>query len=651
MKFHLDSLTLTLKRSEELIAFSEVSYFWGQMGAGKTSIARLVDYCLGADIELTPALQLEFVGATLRLRLEAGEVALERSRDSNQLLARWSKDGDQLQAIVPAREADGEVVPGTGVENLSDLIFWLSDVVPPKVRTSKRRTDTSSARLSLRDLLWYCYLDQDDIDSSFFHLDEDAHPFKRLKSRDVLRYVIGFHDEQVAEIEARLDQLRGERLALSAAIEGLVQALKGAAIETEAGIRIRIAELESTSAALQARIEDARHTAAATFDTHATDELRASAKALAASIKQVEAALDDVRQAIDRDRRHLSEIQTLLIKFRRTGKARAVLADVDFVACPRCTQTLPQRSADLCPVCGQAALQDDQNDVEIAVLERDGAARMKELEDIIGRHEKSLATLEAERKTFLLEKRRIDGELSDASQRYDSAYLSSALSIERERAAVLQQIENLRSLALLPQTVERQRERLAHIVADEQRLRGTLRLARTAAESDAQNLETLKRLFLDCLVRAGVPGITRSDRVELSTTTFFPLVYGELGTEGGKAVASFATLSSGGKKTLFKACFAIAVHRLATSVGARLPELLIIDSPMKNISERENREQFERFYGMVYQLKSSELQSTQFVLIDKEFAPPTGEKVMVQSRHMRPGDAEHSPLIPYYEGK
>jgi hypothetical protein len=37
----------------------------------------------------------------------------------------------------------------------------------------------------------------------------------RLKSRDVIRYVIGYHDERVANLESELDQLRAtERRAL-----------------------------------------------------------------------------------------------------------------------------------------------------------------------------------------------------------------------------------------------------------------------------------------------------------------------------------------------------------------------------------------------------------------------------------------------------
>jgi len=195
-----------------------------------------------------------------------------------------------------------------------------------------------------------------------------------------------------------------------------------------------------------------------------------------------------------------------------------------------------------------------------------------------------------------------------------------------------------------------QREDLAEILKREQVIKSELKVAREAAEDDATNIDNLKSLFLDCLIRAGVPGITADDRVEISPRSFFPEVYGP--DLNDQAVTTFVTLSSGGKKTLFKCCFAIAVHRLAVKVGAPLPELLIIDSPMKNISERENREQFVGFYQLLYELKETELSTTQFVLIDKEFSRPrTGANFELIERHMRPGDPNNPPLIPYYDGK
>lgn len=84
-----------------------------------------------------------------------------------------------------------------------------------------------------------------------------------------------------------------------------------------------------------------------------------------------------------------------------------------------------------------------------------------------------------------------------------------------------------------------------------------------------------------------------------------------------------------------------------------MPTLLIIDSPMKNISERENREQYEGLHELVYDLAVSELSGTQFVMIDKEFCPPPlrlKDEVDLVQRRMTPDDSSAPPLIRYYRG-
>jgi hypothetical protein len=84
----------------------------------------------------------------------------------------------------------------------------------------------------------------------------------------------------------------------------------------------------------------------------------------------------------------------------------------------------------------------------------------------------------------------------------------------------------------------------------------------------------------------------------------------------------------------------------------RWPTVLIVDSLMKNTSERENADQFAGFYEMLYDLKATELKATQFIVVDKEFFGPTGKITFeLQKRHMTPDDPASPPLIRYYRGK
>lgn len=282
-------------------------------------------------------------------------------------------------------------------------------------------------------------------------------------------------------------------------------------------------------------------------------------------------------------------------------------------------------------------------------MDADLSARIAEIEDLIERHTRQLGVLHRDRQELAEEKSRLDRELNESSRQYDSSYLSSALQFERERATTAQQLVELGRFKAL----DGQRKSLAKQAAEAEVASATLRRelgdARKAAESDTRNLRRLAELFLDCLLRARLPGFSAKDSVTITGSNFLP----EVSSPGAEDVVttSFGHLGSGGKKTLFKCCFAVALHRLAAETGAVLPSLLIIDTAMKNISERENRDQFEGFYSMLYQLAVSELRDTQFVIVDKEFfSPPDGVEVDRLHRVMTPDDLEAPPLISYYRG-
>ncbi len=650
MKFNLVSLKLSLRRADEQIEFSKLSYFWGQMGAGKSSIARLVDYCLGGTIQLSPALQAEFVSATLTLELERATVSIERARDAADVFASWEDDQGPYSVVIPARVAAGEVIPETTVETLSDLIFWLSEINPPRVRKSKAKVDSKIVRLSLRDLLWYCYLDQDHIDSSFFYLEESAEFYMRLKSRDVIRYVIGYHDERIADLEAELDQLRANRTARVASIDSLSKALTEVGIESEAQVAEREAALRASIVKVNAELEALRIGGREAQTTHAIDELAKVARSLGSDIAKLDLDAEELRAVRDRHVRHRNEIDMLGLKFRRSAEAREILGDVAFSACPRCTQTLPTRPALCCDVCGQEDLVDLADPAEVASLETDIASRQAELKDAIAAIESNLARMRARRSGLMQTKDKAEADINRAMAEQDSAFLSMSLLKERERAALEAELASIAWLLRLPLLLQQQREALAQIVALEQAKREALREARTKAEADRTSLDRFAGYFLDCLVLSGVPGIQRNDRVVLDPPDFYPAI---LSADPSDLTRStFTSLSSGGKKTLFKCCFAIALHRIAAQLHAPLPGLLIIDSPMKNISERENKAQFEGFYRMLYQLNVGELRQTQFVLIDKEFFAPSADLAKgVINRHMQPDSEEHQPLIRYYRGK
>jgi AAA domain len=649
MKFFLNHLVVGCKREREEITFTDFNYFYGQMGSGKSTIARLIDFCLGGTLELTPALQSEFVYATLTIEIEGRSVLIRREVDASSVTATYTDEDGDVVLNLPSRKPEGVVLPGTNVEVLSDLVFMLAGRAPPMVRRSKLNEDSDLSRLSIRDLLWFCHLDQDTIDSDFFHLGADANTFKRLKSRDVLRFIVGFHQENVSELENQLEEIRLSRMAYESAASSMAKAMTAANIATSLELEATRRQLMTEEARVAEEISKIR-LEKSSLRPHGIETLQAEGRILSDQISEANRAFDELKQERAKHVTHKNELTALSARWLRSRTASTIIRGVEFIKCPSCTQALPERTEGDCPVCGQNITDSDSVIDNAVVVNRDLQGRISELEDLIAQQDKELAYTSRHLSDLLAKKIRLDEAISNATEHYDSSYLSAALELERKRSAINQQIADLEKLEQLAGKITELQAQAEKLSGREATVRASLKSARAAAEHDTGNLTRLKELFLDCLVRSKIVGFLPSDVVEIRSPNFLPEVMSR--DVGDLAVTSFANIGSGGKKTLFKCCFAVAVHRLVNEIGGLLPQLIIIDSPMKNISERENVEQFRGFHELLYDLAAGDLKGTQFILIDKEMlSPPPGFGVPFTARHMTPSNPDLPPLIKYYTGQ
>jgi hypothetical protein len=103
---------------------------------------------------------------------------------------------------------------------------------------------------------------------------------------------------------------------------------------------------------------------------------------------------------------------------------------------------------------------------------------------------------------------------------------------------------------------------------------------------------------------------------------------------------------SGGMRTLFQCCYALAIHRLAGEEGLMLPDFLIIDSPTTNIDSDVDGEVFHGFFRYLYQLLLGPMKGTQVLLIDNKFEPVPSGIPVVESRMLR-DDPKFPRLVPY----
>jgi hypothetical protein len=144
------------------------------------------------------------------------------------------------------------------------------------------------------------------------------------------------------------------------------------------------------------------------------------------------------------------------------------------------------------------------------------------------------------------------------------------------------------------------------------------------------------------MLSVSFPGVSGDDEVVIDPRNWMPKVV------HGDQEWSFWDTGSGGKKTLFNVCYALAVHAVALGRGLPVPNLLIIDSPTKNISEDENPDLVRSLYQEIYRFAAGEYgDDLQLLLIDSDLVAPTEVIESFTARRMA-GEPDAPSLIPYY---
>ena len=641
MKISFEKLVLLCRKSEEVVTFThQVTYFHGQISAGKSSIVRLIDYCLGGDLEKTPALSQEMISVQLFATIGENKVLFERNiNDTTSVQVTWTDQAKESSTVLAPLSAGQESVWKDDIYNLSDLIFHLTNIKPIKVKRSKLDADSPLVRLSFRDLMWYCYLEQDNLDSSFYNL-TDA--FKKLKSRDVMRFITGLYTERMNELEIKLDELRTERAAKLESIRQIRTFLQDFGYSSESDVSEEIFSVENKL--LEAQKELVRIRDGHISKTHFADNLREKLRQISQSIQNEQAALQDLNARIKEQDSLKAELLSAKFKLSRATAASNLLAGVKFDICPACGQGLQKHSdSDTCYLCSQDIKTDDNEQlVQAEAIRKDLNSRIEDLSESIKRH-----TVARKKQDSLLiqlkqQKNELDIELNNELSNYDSLFLANSREAERLAATLEERKRNLERIAKMPESVSKMEKEAGDLFTEAEQTRRDIEDEKRKLTDASNRIKEIELAYLDALSKTRVPGIEDDDRILIDPKNWIPKI---LPPDGD--VYDFYNAGSGGKKTLLNVCYALAIHKIASEHNLPLPTFIMIDTPMKNIGEDVNKDIFRAFYQYLYQLVDGSLSQTQIIMIDKEYFPPSKElDVTITEKFMSP----ENPLISYYRG-
>lgn len=645
MKIQLKNLSLITKKSIENIKFSDsVTFIYGPISKGKSSVARLIDYCFGGKLERTPAIQNEFISVQLTVLLGSYNCILERgAKEGTTVRVTWSHDDGDIGSInAPLSAQDYPIVEGREIYNLSDLIFSLCGVTPIKVRRSSRDPDSPLIRLGFRDIWRFCYLDQAHLDSSFFQLEDT---FKGRKTQDAMRFFTGLYSERLNELDKKLltktDEQRTKREAVKQLRKFITRFKLDSGLEIADQLRIEKKSLNQAVVYLST-LEKNRQ-----IKTHPTDSIRNELRSLGRTISEITEAIYDSETTISQQKALKAQLITTKTKAERVDQAERVLEGVSYHCCPQCGADVSMRvkNHDHCGLCGSNDEdQSTSSPVDLEIIRRELNERIDQISDSISLRLNELIRTKRQLTNAQQEKSQLENKFQVLLERYDSAFVEEVRNFESKIATLRERIISLQKLYEMHQEINEQEISAGASQGDIDLLKRLLQEEQARLSAADLNVSAIAKAFLYYMCAVGLPGVTEDDIVDIRPQNWKPVVVHE------NLEWSFWDAGSGGKKTLFNVCYALAIHYVAVTNNLPVPDLLIIDSPTKNISDDENPELVKSLYKEIYGLANLvDNRKTQFLLIDSDLVEPANE-LSEFSRIRMAGEKDAPSLIPYYVG-
>jgi rubrerythrin len=643
MNIRLKKLLVRTRQTTEEIPFSPtVTYLYGPVGTGKSSVARLIDYCFGGDLERTPAIQKEFIAAELTVDLGDHQCLIERSADDTQGVRVTLTSGDVEESLNVPLVAGAQALIGEHVFNLSDLLFHLCGVTPIKVRRSTRDPDSPLVRLSFRDIWPFSYLEQTHLDSSFFRL-EDA--FRGRKTQDAMRFFTGLHSDRLSQLEGDLIRTVDKQRAKREAVDQIRAFMSRFELGSDVEIAGKLEGAQNALAEVVKRRTDLEYQRSA--ETHPSDALRVELRRLGDEIDVLRSAIEDAKETVEEQRALRAELLTAKTKALRADRASQILDGVRYQRCPQCGTDVSARThrhPDDCHLCGTPRADAPPSPIDAEVLRRDLNDRIDKIADALTRRQQEIGRMERLLVIAQARKSTLDRQLQDDLARYDSSFIENIRQVEREAATWTERARSLQQLRQMPEAIVALEQEAGALQGSIDVLKSSLDAERARLRAADDHVAAIAEAFKDVLLAAKFPGFYPNDEIHLDPRNWTPAV-----AHDGAEWRFFDT-GSGGKKTAFNVCYALAVHKVAIERGLPVPNILVVDSASKNISREKNPELIRGVYDQIYRLVLGDAQHrTQLLLIDSDYVAPQAKVRGLLWRRMA-GEPNAPSLIPYYVG-
>lgn len=606
----------------------------GDTGVGKTTLFELIKFALGGDGLVAPVAAKNV--SEVHLSIQVGSERLQLSRELDVERRKRVRITDLITGDVRPRVA----LSGDNEVTVSDILLTALGI-STTMRAAARSggSNRKGALITFYDVFRYMYVPQAAINQEIAGSRESYYDPKRKSLFEIL---FGLTDADILEMQSELNLLNGRVSEATREFETINQFLNNSGMKLRMDAELALAEA--------IREEKAGQAALVRLASEVEEVVDRETQVLREMLTDSERSLNDAQDlvtALDREqaqyRSERHQVEQDIARLLQMASAGQRLANIEFVICPRCTQSLTQRDVpdDVCRVCLQ---HDNVKDLTRGQYETgqlaDQVGEVDRQLEVIAKQSSEAVTAVEHRRTLIANlTSRIEDRTANRVTPRLQAYTDAAAKAARAKAQqehleeVLQRWDRANDLELAAEDLERQRSAL----------KTSIGAAKSALEQ--RRLDVMNQLTEEFASTVADFRIPAGQGATIDRKTYLPLLDG---------VPFNQVSSAGGIATATQVAYWMSLVAVATRLNdTPYPAFLMIDSPRLAVSSTEDisGQMYSRFVTQVGVVGGR----LQFIVADNEM-PKDYVREFTEFKFSyddptintvdHPGPAEVDPLVP-----
>ncbi len=536
----------------------------GSIATGKTTLQRCIRALLGSGLENFP-LEARRSITNLAGRMLIGEERYDVVRPFNTTrTALVDIASDKEMRRLPVLQA----IEGYSLTYGNWLLQKLNLPIL-EVSAAPTQAESNTTPVTINDYMMYCNLQQGEIDNNVFgHTD----PFKNIKRKYVFEILYGKYSIEIAQLRDELRAVALELRRLQDQTTTFQEFIEGTPFENQAQIE---KEMLDTSTELKKAESQATTIADQSSMESGSSKYREAIRILEFEVSNLERQLLAATDSGDQLKRLQSQLQNQSKRLTRSIVADEVLADFDFVVCPRCGSTLDKGDTlgETCYLCHKE-IPANRFSKEDLIKEQDRLERqIDETRQLIAMHAWTAVIVHERLSVKNTELARITEELDFVTRSFVSQRASEIAEIAKRRAELRERIRYLSEIMKLFTRLRETHQRIIKLKDQKASIEAQIDLTMSSQNDFEERVAFLENQFRDILDYFKVPKFVESGTTSIDRTTYLPRL------EGRK----FDELQSQGLKVIVNVAHALAHQITALKFSLKLPNLLFIDGLTSNI--------------------------------------------------------------------